>query len=113
MAEAARANQRIARAGNRGQFQFVDEGRIRSNLMSRFAFMAKAKFRRHKNDPLRTDFHSLQCVLPAFHSAVAAREKMLIAVEFLSIDEITAISDNDQIVGGWFFPCAFLNDAIL
>src|SRR5689334_13647076 len=113
MTETAGANQGIAGASNRSQFQFIDQRRIRSDLMSGFPFVAKAKFRRNKNDPLRTDGHPLQSVAPAHHSAVASGKEMLVAIEFFAIDEVAAVFDDDEIVGRRLLARAFPNNSIL
>src|SRR5438270_8818795 len=98
MAEAARANEWIARARNRNQFQLVDEGRIGSDLVSGFALMAECQVRRHEDLPLRPDSHPLQYLLPAFDSPVAAREEMFVVIELFSVHERAAVLHDDKVL---------------
>src|SRR6478736_3498361 len=113
MAETARADERIARPRNRDQFQFIDERRIRPDIVTWFTFMSEAKLRWKEDDPLRANSHSLQSLLPTLHSTVALGKKMLAAVELFAINEIAAVLDDDQIVGARLFASTLLNDSIL
>src|SRR5437879_1405006 len=108
MAQTACSNEWITRPRNRDQFQFIDERRIRPDIVTRFTFVAEAKIRWNEHNPLRADPHSLQSLLPTFHTPIAFGQKVFAPVELFAINEITAVFDNNEIVCAWLFASAFL-----
>src|SRR5262249_46336837 len=111
--ETAGADEWITLFGNGDDFQFVNEGRVRPDIVARLAFVAEAEFRRNEDHPLGADSHLLQSVLPTLHSTVALGEKMLATVEFFAVDEIATVLDDDKIVGSWLVAGAFVDNSVL